>query len=126
MLKLMNDKRAVVGKGMAWTGRALRQQQQHTQLGAAHYNAEVVWHKGETTFDSAQQQVVPIVQGKIPGTNVQDEAASSNMDEDMTRAELPDPPMAVALEGAALPAKTSSLEVDPSSKSRGIVRCNGP
>ena len=68
MLKLMNDKRAVVGKGMAWTGRALRQQQ-HTQIGAAHYNAEVVWHKGETTFDSAQQQVVPVVLGSQARTS---------------------------------------------------------
>ena len=108
MLKLMNDKRAVVGKGLAWTSRALRQQSR-TQRDASHYSAEIVWHKGETAFDSAQQQVVPIVKGKIPGTSVGDDVEMSDTDQSSG----PAPSTTVILEGAAIPKKDSFVVLSP-------------
>ena len=68
-MNLLQQKRAVVSKAMSWSGRALRQQQRPNYDGS-HYAAETVWTKGDAVYDSAQNKVVRVIPGKVPGTNV--------------------------------------------------------
>ena len=65
--------------------------------------------KVETAYDSAKQQVVPIVKGKIPGTSVGDDVEMSDSDQSSG----PTPSTTVILEGAAIPKKDSVVVLSP-------------
>ena len=114
MLDFVNEKRAVVGKAMAWSSKALRQQQ-HTKWDSSHYSAETVWCKGETAFDSTQHKAVPMIKGMVPGTRIPD--VKDGSDDDAMVDTQAKSSHQVIVDGSALPAGSCVTEVKDDSES---------